>query len=134
MKFNLIYLTFFLASFGFSDHEAHPAKLIIKNNSQRTLDIKVMEQYGGIERRYAKFSVDDFDEHTEYFSNSGNYFLKIKASIPGKDPLYTKGNPFKVYVGEDGYSELTITYTLKESNSPNPLEGKRINKIEFDKD
>lgn len=77
MKVNVIYLTLIIGSYGFTNSQTHASKFIVKNNSQRTLEIKIMKQFAGIDIRYSKCRVENYDEHTEYFSTSGNYFLKI---------------------------------------------------------
>ena len=54
------------------------------------------------------------------------------AEMDGAETVFTKGNPFEVYVGADGYSVLTVTYNIRESNVANPMDGRRISKKEFD--
>ena len=56
-----------------------------------------------------------------------------QVELDGKDPVYTKGNPFRVYVGRDGYSVLTVTYTFTETYVQNALDGRQISKVEFDR-
>lgn len=60
--------------------------------------------------------------------------LKTKATYPNKKPVYKKGDPFKVYVGSDGYSVLTISFTIKESALPDSMGGKQISESEFESD
>ena len=113
---------------------AQHAKLIITNNSDRVMTIKIMSYYEYSKPQlFGSAIVLPHDSRTSYFSSTGNFFLKVKAVRTGRDPVYTKGNPFEVYVGHDGYSVMEITYNLIESNVPNPLEGKRITKEEFEK-
>jgi hypothetical protein len=108
------------------------AELHIKNNSQRTMSIKVMSSEG---HKFSSATVYPWSEEVFYFRSTGSYYLKTKATIQGKEPMYSKGKPFRVYVGSDSYSVLTITYTIKEvPNSEDPLSGKKISKEEFERD
>ncbi|WP_250630044.1 hypothetical protein [Rhodoflexus caldus] len=112
--------------------QAQSAELRIKNTSDRMLTVKVMNSNNG--RLFKKFIVYPRASYTEYFATTGSFFLKTKAEYPGREPVYEKGNPFRVYVGTDGYSVLTITYAIQESNVANPLEGKSISRQEFERD
>ncbi|MBL7778458.1 MAG: hypothetical protein JNK66_09225 [Chitinophagales bacterium] len=129
MKQLLLALTFiFCTVLSFSQS----AQLKIQNNSQRTLSIKVMTSSN---HRHSFVTVSPWSNQTIYFASTGNFYLKTKATIQGKEPMFSKGKPFQVYVGSDGYSVLTITYSIKESAySADPLDGKKISKEEFDKD
>jgi hypothetical protein len=49
-----------------------------------TLEIKNLKQFAGIDRKYSKCRVEYYDEHTEYFYKSGNYFLIYKQVSQGK--------------------------------------------------
>ncbi|TNE53611.1 MAG: hypothetical protein EP344_14810 [Bacteroidetes bacterium] len=113
---------------------AQRAELRLVNTSERTLAIKVIQQTdtGGV--LHASLTIPPLGRTTEYFSQTGHFFLKTKAELQGRETVYTKGNPFKVYVGSDGYSVLTVTYSITESNTASPLEGQRISKSEFDRD
>ena len=111
------------------------AELHLVNNSARSLTIKVMQKNDSTaDTMYSILSVSPNGQASEYFAMSGSFYLKSAASLQDKDTIYEKGNPFQVYVGNDGYSVLTITYSITESNVPNPLNGKRISKSEFDLD
>lgn len=108
------------------------ARLTIYNNSSRQLTVKVMNNF---ERPtlHEKVVISANSSATIYFSETGRYFIKSMAVMAGKEPLYKKGNPFRVYNGTDGYSVLTITYSIKE-NSAIQADGKAISKKEFDQD
>lgn len=122
-------LLFALAAIG------QRAELHIINTSARSLTIKIMKENGPADHvLYSTLSVIPYGRATEYFAQTGNYYLKTEAGLEGKDFIYTKGNPFQVYVGSNGYSVLTITYSITENNVPNPLAGNRISKGEFDRD
>ena len=109
------------------------AELHLVNNSDRSLTIKVMRANGPTtDAVYSVLSVIPYGSTTEYFAQTGDYYLKTEASLKDKEPVYTKGNPFRVYVGTDGYSVLTITYSMTESNMPDPIAGSRISKSELD--
>lgn len=111
------------------------AELHLVNNSARNLTIKVMQKNSpSTDTLYSILSVTPFGRATEYFAQTGNYYLKTAASLQEKEIIYEKGNPFQVYVGTDGYSVLTITFSITESNVSDPLKGRRISKSEFDRD
>lgn len=112
---------------------AQQARLDIRNNSDRFMEIKVMQYSYAAEVLYRKVSVAPRATESVYFPQTGNYFLKSKAIYQGKNPIYKKGKEFNVYVGDDGYSVLTITYSITESNSFNPTEGKQISEAEYEK-
>ena len=52
--------------------------------------------------------------------------------LKGKDPVYQKGRPFQVTNDENGYSVLTLTFSIRESTVPQVAGGKQISKLEFD--
>lgn len=115
---------------------AAQAELHIHNNSGRTLTVKIMKlesRFSTIDNLYSVLTVAPYQRATEYFSNTGYYYLKTKATKSGTEPMYSKGDAFEVYVGNDGYSVLTITYDIAES-AINPLDGKQISRAEFEKD
>lgn len=112
---------------------AESASLEIVNNSQRVMTVKVMEGNHTASNLYNQIVVKPFARSKIYISQTGNYFVKTKASINGKDPIYQKGNPFHVVNDETGYSVLTLTYTIKESAIPEASGGKRISQSEFDR-
>ncbi len=103
------------------------ARINIVNNSERQLKVKIMHKGGGI---YATLTIGSYQTETEYFQETGNYYLKTKGSLRGKKAVCKKGNPFKVYNGTDGYSVLTITYSISGGVSD---EGKGISEEEFDR-
>lgn len=114
---------------------AQQAELHIDNNSGRTLTVKIMnDHFGANDHKYSTLSIEPYGSAVEYFAQTGNYYLKTQATKKGTTPIYKKGDPFNVYVGRDGYSVLTITYSITESNVADPLGGKQISKAEFDKD
>lgn len=110
------------------------AELHLVNTSARSLTIKVMEEITTRnDTLQSVLTVHPYSRKVEYFTKTGDYYLKTEASLAGKESIYTKGNPFRVYVGSDGYSVLTITYAITESTAPDPVAGSRISKIEFDR-
>ncbi len=111
------------------------AELHLVNNSARNLTIKVMQKNGPrADTLYSILSVIPYGRVTEYFAQTGSFYLKTAASLQEKETIYEKGNPFQVYVGTDGYSILTIAFSITESYAPDPLKGRRISKSEFDLD
>lgn len=108
------------------------ARLTIENNSQRSMTVKVMQGNGGRGRLHQTTTIGAYRSETVYFSESGNYFTKTKAVLKGKDPVYRKGQPFKVTNDATGYSIMRLTFSIKESSLPQATGGKSISKTEFD--
>jgi len=108
------------------------ASLTIENNSMRSMTVKVMKGSSGKGSFYKTVTVGAYGSETIYFSESGYYFTKTKAVLKGKDPVYRKGQPFKVTNDETGYSVMTLTFSIKESAVPQATGGKSISKTEFD--
>lgn len=108
------------------------AKLIIENNSQREMTVKVMKIYNGKGNLHKTATIRPYSSKTIYFSNSGRYFTKTKAVLNGKDAIYQKGESFEVINDASGYSVMTLTFTIKESTVPQVIDGKQISKTEFD--
>ena len=129
-------LFFFLLLSAYSANAyLHPAELRIKNTSQRHLTVKIMKQTSGNRGiKYTTVYINSQSNETININETGNYYLKTKAVFSGRDPVYKKGDPFKVYVRSDGYSVLTITFSMQESSLPDPLSGKQISKSDFDND
>lgn len=69
---------------------------------------------------------------TVYFSDSGNYYTKTKAVLDGREPVYQKGQPFKVVNDDTGYSVMTLTFSIKESTVPQVTGGQQISRQEFE--
>jgi hypothetical protein len=110
------------------------ARLVIENNSIRDMTVKVMRNDNGEISLHEIVSIKPYISETVFFSETGNYFTKTKAVLSGKDPVYRKGELFNVYNGRDGYSMLTITFTIKETAISQASGGKSISKKEFDQD
>jgi hypothetical protein len=110
------------------------ARLTIVNQSQRQMTVKVMEISGDGDTLHDTISINASGSQTVYFSKTGDYFTKTMAVLSGREPIYQKGQPFRVYVGTDGYSVMTVTFSITESAVPQVTGGKQISKEEFDKD
>ncbi|MEP6645917.1 MAG: hypothetical protein ABJC12_02410 [Saprospiraceae bacterium] len=129
---NLLFLILLLMvttiSFG------QEAELHINNNSDRSMEIKIMRSgYNGQSTFHSRITISPNSYGVKYFSSTGYYFLKVKASRYGRPTVFTKGDAFRVYVGTDGYDVLTISYSIQESTL-NPLSGSVISQSEFEKD
>lgn len=109
------------------------ARLTIENNSQRSMTVKVMKGYGDDGSLHETVTISPYGNKTIYFSQSGYYFTKTKAVLNGKEPVYQKGQPFQVTNDDTGYSVMTLTFSIKESNIPQVTGGEQISKAEFDK-
>jgi hypothetical protein len=113
---------------------AQQARLIVQNQSQREMTTKLMRIDASEDVLHATTSVAPNGMQTIYFSESGNYFLKTMAVLPGRDPIFQKGSSFQVLVGPRGYSVLTMTFTIVESAVPQVQGGRQISQREFDQD
>lgn len=60
------------------------ARLIIENNSQRTMTVKEMKGNGVDGSLYKMVTILPYSNSTIYFSESGYYFTKTKAVLNGK--------------------------------------------------
>jgi hypothetical protein len=120
-------------SFMFIASTAHAqARLTIVNQSQRQMTVKVMRTSLGEDTLHDTIHIDSSGSQTVYFSETGEYFTKTMAILSGKDPVYQKGQPFKVYNGTDGYSVITATFSITESEVPLVTGGRQISKQEFE--
>ena len=122
MKITFIFLSLLLCSSAFAQ-----ARLEVRNNSERNLYVKIMQKGGGI---FETMTVPAYSSETQYFQETGYYYLKTKGSKKGLRPVYKKGNAFKVYNGSDGYSVLTVTYSISGGVS---ADGREISEDEFNR-
>lgn len=126
-------LALFLASVsGGLYAQYHPAEVRIVNQSQRTMQIKVMRNTSEGAVKYTDVFIPANDEVGIAIYQTGNYYLKAKAEYTGRQPVYSMGDPFECYVGAGGYSVLTFTYTIDETSAT--AEGKTISRNEFERD
>lgn len=107
------------------------ARLTVENNSQRVMTVKVMRgtAKGAL---HESMIISPWSNKTVYFSESGLYFTKTKAVSQGRDPIFRKGNPFQVTNNSNGYSVMTLTFSIQESAVPQATGGRQISKAEFD--
>lgn len=115
-------------------HSDAQARLVIKNNSIRFMTVKVMKSDTGNGSLHKIVEIPAHTSETIYFSETGYYFTKTKAILTGKKPKCEKGESFRVYNGSDGYSVLTLTFTITESNVLQASGGEEISQKEFDQD
>ena len=108
------------------------AELNIVNQSQRTMEIKVMQSTNQGARKYYELSIPAAGKGAIGIFQTGTYYFKVKAEYPGRDPVYSMSDPFDCYVGSNGHSVMTFNYTVDESAAK--AEGKSINRSEFEKD
>lgn len=127
-----IFCSIILALVSFVSN-AQQASLTIENNSQRYMTIKVMRTDNGVSSLHEIVTISAHSSSTVYFEETGYYFTKTKAVLNRKNPVYQKGKPFYVTNDESGYSTMTLTFSIKESNVPQVSGGKQISKAEFDK-
>lgn len=127
-----IFCSIILALVSFVSN-AQQASLTIENNSQRFMTVKVMRTINGVSSLHETATINSYSSSTVYFEETGYYFTKTKAVLNRKNPVYQKGKPFHVTNDESGYSTMTLTFSIKESNLPQATGGKQISKVEFDK-
>lgn len=140
-KKNIRTLTFLLAittalAVAAAFAAVHPAELTVHNNGARPLAVKLMKcADDGKAVKVHMEIISGKNKTTVIISEPGNYYLKTMTEFPGGEPFCTKGDPFEVYVAEDGYSILTMTITVTE-DSPVSYDATRapISKTEFDRD
>lgn len=108
------------------------ARIEIQNNSMRDMTVKVMKTNSSNGDLYKIVHISPYGNQTVYFNETGHYFTKTKASLAGKKPVCRKGESFKVYNGTDGYSILTLTFTVEESAIHLSSGGSSISESEFD--
>lgn len=107
---------------------AQQASLTIVNKSNRSLSVKIMKGIGKKATLYKTDKVSPKGTQVIYFSETGRYFTKNQAVLLEKDTLdndtiYSKDNPFEVISDpKRGYSNITMTFRVKESKKP-VLEG-----------
>jgi len=106
--------------------------LTIENKSMRSMTVKVMQGSSGKGSLHETVTIAAYSNETVYFSNSGYYFTKTKATLKGRDPVYRRGQPFEVTNNSSGYSVLTLTFSIKESSVPQVTGGRQISKSEFE--
>lgn len=68
------------------------ATLTIENNSQRTMIVKVVSVNSYGESTHEKVTISSKSNKVIGFTQSGRFYLKTKAEISGREPIYQKGN------------------------------------------
>jgi hypothetical protein len=128
----LFCLPFFLTGVSTVLLAQHPAEVRIVNQSQRTMQVKVMRNVNQGAVKYNEVFIPANRQAEMNIYQTGSYYLKVKAEYPGRDPVYSEDDPFECYVGSDGYSELTFTYTIDERAVS--AEGRSISRSDFERD
>lgn len=106
------------------------AQLTINNHSNRTLTVKVMKQTGGL---YTTLYVRAQQSRTCYIDQQGYYYTKTKAEKSFGETIYSQDDAFFVQNNSQGYSVLSITYWIEESQYPQSS-GTHISKSQFEND
>ena len=97
------------------------------------MTVKVMQGFQDNGLLYNTVDIGAYGRETIYFSETSYYFTKTKAVLNDKNPIYQKGESFRVVNDRTGYSVLTLTFSIIESVVPEVLGGEEISKAEFDK-
>lgn len=109
------------------------ATLKIVNDSERQMTVKIMKSNYYDASLFKTVRISAFSEETVRFYTSGYFFNKTKAEKRGRDPIFTKDDEYKVYYGTDGYSVMTLTYSIYESEEQSSS-GTSISEAEFNRD
>lgn len=109
------------------------ATLTIENDSRRSMTVKVMEGYGR-GSLHEQVTIPSYGSRVIRFYSTGHYFTKTKAVLKDRKTIYQKGEPFRVVNDDTGYSVMTLTYSIIETEVPTVTGGKEISKAEFDQD
>jgi hypothetical protein len=133
--FALLSNNFQYVDLGHKTSLPNQAKVTIENNSVRTMTVKMMEQDYADGRLYQTKEILPYGRTIFYFDKTGTYFIKTKSVAHGRSPVCYKDDPFKVVNDDEGYSEITITYSITESKNPSVDggAGEEISEKEFDK-
>ena len=118
--------------FFFSAFTLAQAILAIVNNSMLTMTVKVMSGSNNYVSVHERVTIAANSKSTVYFSQSGRYFTKSRKALSERDPIYRKGKYFNVVNDNTGYSEMILTFSIKESSLPQASGGVQISKQEFD--
>ncbi|HMP32505.1 MAG TPA: hypothetical protein PKD85_23050, partial [Saprospiraceae bacterium] len=99
------------------------------------MTVKMMQQDYADGNLYQTKEISPYGSTTFYFNKTGTYFIKTRAIAKGRSAICYKDDPFKVVNDEEGYSEITITYSITESKNPSMSggEGEVISEKEFEK-
>lgn len=122
----ILFLTTSLVTFA-----GESAQLTITNHSNRTLTVKVMKQTGGL---YTTLYVGAQQSRTCHIAQQGYYYTKTKAEKTLSETIYSQDDAFFVQNNSQGYSVLSITYWIEESQYPPQSSGTRISKSQFEND
>ena len=109
----------------------HPAELRIENISKRRLTVKVMKSSG---KKYTVVHIKGGSSGTVNIRRTGRYYLKVKAALSGRRPVFKKWDSFYVYVGGDEYSILTVEFNIQEDALSASMSGKEISESAFERD
>jgi hypothetical protein len=102
------------------------ARLTVVNQSERQTIVKVVQSSGKDDTLHGAMSITPMGSQTMLFGETGDYFTKTMAVLDGRDPIYQEGQPFRVYVGTDGYSVIALTFVITESAVPQVTGGSRF--------
>jgi hypothetical protein len=115
----------------------HPALFKFDNTSDRFVEVKLMKMTGDSMDEasvYRVFSVDKGSIGNIEISETGKYYFKTKGVRMGAENIYgIMTDVFNVYVGIEGYSVLTVTYSVEESNIVNSTNTVPIDEYEYNK-
>lgn len=102
----------------------------VENMSERTLTVKIMKMNSGL---YKTIYIPAKSTRSVTIQDQGYYYTKTKAEKYQSETIYSKDDAFYVQNNYMGYSVLTVTYWVEESNYPQSS-GQRISKSEFEND
>lgn len=117
--------------------DAFPAVLVIQNNSQKIMKVKIMTIQNGAVEKYREVQISPNSEVEEMIYQQGDYFLKTMAYSPEDDelPIFSKGEPFHAELSNLGIYTYKVVYTVKTTRGKIRSDrGLQITKKEFEKD
>lgn len=107
-----------------------PAQVLVVNSSDWDMEVKIMKVDGTL---YSKSAIKPHGSITFSVYETGNYYLKTKATKLDCSPLFRKGDAFKVVSEAYGYSKITVTYSIEGGSALSSGEGATISEAEYNR-
>ncbi len=105
--------------------------LEIQNDSKRVLTVKVMHKNGN--GRHSLFQIKPGTMEKATFTDTLEYYLKVKAELEGQKTMYWKDGDYQPYDGSKGFIITTIQFDIDEG-SQSEAPGASISEDEFERD
>lgn len=105
--------------------------LEIQNDSKRVLTVKVMHKNGN--GRHSLFQIKPGTMEKATFTDTLEYYLKVKAELDGQKTMYWRDGDYQPYDGSKGFIITTIQFDIDEG-SQSEAPGASISEDEFERD